>query len=288
MNANTEVLWISKFDYPAGVGFRPHSHPFYQIIFIISGCASFLVSGERVCADRGYWVLFKPGQEHRMEKVEDGVVKTLDIKFTIGHRKIAEQVMRLDTLLTSSDKYVPFLLDRIRAEGRRQNRFFKEISNSLLMEMLVIMVREYLPGGEVGDTPYGMENAEPGSSIEKSIVEYVSKNYQGKITLDMLSASLGYNKNYLCQKFKNESGITINEFIQKYRIGKSKDLIKFSDYDLKTISDLTGFENIHHFSRIFKQIEGAAPGTYKKMERSDLGKAIVFREGYVDTDKIDR
>lgn len=282
-----EVLWVAKYDYPEGYGIKPHAHDYYQIMCITAGGCTFHVAQETVTLQKDIWVLLKPGVEHSMDKITEGTLKMLDIKFVIHEKKLQEKVNLLPLLLTSEDQYAPFLVERIRKEGKQKQEFFKEMTGMLLSELLVNLVRAYLPGE--GRAKQAMLEPDSDSSpLLKRITDYIHKNYASKIYLETLADHLGYNKNYLCQKFKKELGITIADYIQNYRIQKAKELIVYSDYDLKQICEKVGFENIYHFSRVFKEQEGVPPGVYKKREKEELGKDIIIKENFINPDKIDK
>ena len=287
MQLDIEVLWISKFEYPEGYGIKLHMHNYYQIIYITTGEAVFTVEGNTMLVRKGYWLIIKPDQEHGMKKVDKGIVKTLDIKFTINSKEIAEEIDKLDTLLTSNDRYVPFILEKIRNEGKYKRYFFNELTSTYLTELLVMLVREHLPQERIENKHSEVINTDV-SSTSKMIIEFINKHFSEKIALKILANRLGYNKNYLCMRFKKETGMTINNYIQSYRIYKAKELITFSDYDLKQICEKVGFEDIHHFSRIFKNVEGISPGHYKTKEKDEVGKAVFIKENFVNLDKTDK
>ncbi|NJD02155.1 MAG: helix-turn-helix domain-containing protein [Ruminiclostridium sp.] len=287
MQLDVEVLWISKFEYPEGYGIKLHMHNYYQIIYITAGEAVFTVEGNTMLVRKGYWLIIKPDHEHGMKKVDKGIVKTLDIKFTINSKEIAEEIDRLDTLLTSNDRYVPFILEKIRNEGKYKRYFFNELTSTYLAELLVMLVREHLPQKRIENKHSEVIDTDV-SSTSKMIIEFINKHFSEKIALKILANHLGYNKNYLCMRFKRETGMTINNYIQSYRIYKAKELITFSDYDLKQICEKVGFEDIHHFSRIFKNVEGIPPGLYKPKEKDEVGKAVFIKENFVNPDKTEK
>lgn len=57
--------------------------------------------------------------------------------------------------------------------------------------------------------------------------------------------------------------MTINDYIFKYRIYKACELTAYSELQLTQVSDMVGFKNIQHFSRIFKKFIGIPPGEYR-------------------------
>ncbi len=95
--------------------------------------------------------------------------------------------------------------------------------------------------------------------------EYLEKNYVKQISLDYLAEYFFINKFYLTRIFKEQYGITINNYIQQIRITQAKHLIRFTDMPMEKICLQCGFSDASYFSRIFKKIEGCSPNEYRKM-----------------------
>ena len=69
---------------------------------------------------------------------------------------------------------------------------------------------------------------------------------------------------YLTRIFKEQYGITINNYIQQQRITLAKQLLRFSDLTIDKIGIECGMNDANYFSRMFKQMEGISPGNYRK------------------------
>lgn len=99
----------------------------------------------------------------------------------------------------------------------------------------------------------------------KEIKDYIDENYTNNISLDELSNKFYINKFYLTRSFKDNYGITINNYILQKKITKAKELLRFSDMNIETISNNCGIYDQNYFSRLFKQIEGITPKEYRRM-----------------------
>lgn len=96
------------------------------------------------------------------------------------------------------------------------------------------------------------------------IREYLRDHLSEKITLDMLSELFFVNKYYLTRLFRNEYGMTINDYLQQVRISRAKELLRFSKMSMEEIGENCGITPLYYFSRIFKQVEGISPRDYRK------------------------
>lgn len=101
------------------------------------------------------------------------------------------------------------------------------------------------------------------TSVAK-VKEYLDLHYSEKIFLDELSAIFFIDKYYLAKTFKNQFGLPISTYIQNVRITKAKQLLRFSEKTIEQIGYEVGLDNPAYFSRVFKNIEGISPKTYRE------------------------
>ena len=107
------------------------------------------------------------------------------------------------------------------------------------------------------------------SATTISILTYIEANYMNHIYLDDIAEHVEYNRNYMCSIFKNDTGITIVDYLNFVRIRKACEYILYSDIELSQICYRVGFPNLSHFHRTFKKFVGTTPTTYSKIENMD-------------------
>ncbi len=111
--------------------------------------------------------------------------------------------------------------------------------------------------------PEDKKTAPKRTNITK-VKEYLNMHYTEKISLDELSAKFFIDKYYLAKTFKKHFGLPINLYIQNLRITKAKQLLRFSEKTVEEIGDEVGIYNPAYFSRVFKNVEGVSPKTYRE------------------------
>lgn len=105
---------------------------------------------------------------------------------------------------------------------------------------------------------------EPIKNKVSEIMEYINKNIEKNLSLDIISNELHVNKYYLCHSFKKASGMTVFEYITFVRISKAKQLLLKTTKSISEISLEVGFDNFAYFSKTFKKYEGITPMQYRK------------------------
>lgn len=97
------------------------------------------------------------------------------------------------------------------------------------------------------------------------VKDYLDQHYQEKITLDGLSEQFFINKFYLLRIFKEQFGLSIQNYLAQVRVTHAKQLLRFSDQTIEQIGRQCGIEEPAYFSRVFKKVEGVSPGEYRRM-----------------------
>lgn len=90
-------------------------------------------------------------------------------------------------------------------------------------------------------------------------IKYIEKNYSTDISIDILCKELNINKCYFCSIFKKETGSTFVNYLNSYKIEKSKELLKNFNLSLLDISLSVGFNNQSYFSTVFKKLTSKTP-----------------------------
>lgn len=101
------------------------------------------------------------------------------------------------------------------------------------------------------------------SKATRQAKDFIQKNYDAKITLDMVSKEVGFSKTYFSKIFAEETGENFTTYLTNVRIEKAKELLTKTEMKIYEVCEHTGYPNIEHFSRTFKKLVGVSPIQYK-------------------------
>lgn len=94
--------------------------------------------------------------------------------------------------------------------------------------------------------------------------EFVKGNYQERITLEDISNRLFLHQAYFSAIFKKETGQNFIDFVNQVRVDKAVQLLRNTDYKIKLISDMVGFQSHSYFNKVFKNETGVTPVVFRR------------------------
>jgi ABC-type sugar transport system ATPase subunit len=72
------------------------------------------------------------------------------------------------------------------------------------------------------------------------------------------------------RRFKVKVGSSPHQYFLQKKIEKAKELLLYTDTEIKDVAVQVGFPDPYYFSRVFKEREGIAPGRFRGSQQSDL------------------
>lgn len=104
--------------------------------------------------------------------------------------------------------------------------------------------------------------------LVNKVIVHLQDNFSGDITLEDIAKVVNLHPRYLCTLFRQITGKTISDFIRQIRIERAKRLLLYTSLSITEIAFEIGYNNSQYFSKIFNQVEGMEPRTFRKTRRS--------------------
>lgn len=104
------------------------------------------------------------------------------------------------------------------------------------------------------------------SGYSKAVVDcmaYLHQHVRQPVSLADMAAEVGYNKNYLGAKFKDETGMTPGQFLMAAKMELASVWLRDSRKSIQDICRDLGFESVSYFGTQFKKAYGCSPGQYR-------------------------
>ena len=162
-------------------------------------------------------ILSAPGTTLYVSLFSDDLIRRITDNYCLAHPVFTDNFRVLETL------------ERIRAAGFKKERFYDEISNALIQQLIAGIFSV-------------LEIQESAVSTSEATERYK------KLLYDNFS-----------RFFKKISGMTFSMYLNHIRVNKAIDLIRSRNMSMTDIAMNCGFETIRNFNRVFKQITGYSP-----------------------------
>lgn len=104
-------------------------------------------------------------------------------------------------------------------------------------------------------------------TIQK-VIMYIRFNLLEDLSLRAIAEHFSLNKNYLSSSFKRETDVSLTNYVNQERIRNAIYLLNTSTVSIQEIAEKCGIDDLNYFSRIFRQIVGMSPSSYRKSVHS--------------------
>lgn len=113
---------------------------------------------------------------------------------------------------------------------------------------------------------FGRNRSDKGSArlVIKKACDYAEKSYMQEISLSQIAEYVGLSVSHFCALFKQHSGDSFINYMNRLRIDKAKQLLIEPDLKIYEVADMVGFSSLPYFNRVFKNMTGLSPNEYRK------------------------
>ena len=163
-----------------------------------------------------------------------------------------------------SSKELCSVIDEILKETREAEKSYDVFVKSGIYKILGMLYREDI----LSDAERMYKTREVQKIIP--ILSYINNNYAENLTLESVSAQLGFDQSYFCRIFKTATGATFTEYLNFVRICKAEKLLLKTHDSILCISEAVGFSSVSYFNRIFKRYRNCSPRLYRTLACSSM------------------
>jgi len=247
-----------------------HYHPEYELVYIEAEKGQRRIGADVSLFQQSDMVLIGSDIPHL--NFDYGI--TTDYRKVVLHLKkelVEDQLMQVPEisnvgdLFEESKQVVVFDQSLHKDIGRR---LFALEGIPLAQQYLkIIEVLQYLADDSNRTTiykqPFNIEVNNKEKGRINMIHRYIDDHYREAISLSEISALVNMSRGAFCRYFKQTTGYTFVQFLNRYRISQAKLLLK----EGRTVSEscyASGFESLSYFNRVFNQVTGMGPREFLK------------------------
>lgn len=103
----------------------------------------------------------------------------------------------------------------------------------------------------------------------RDILVYVNNNYRMNLTLAQIAEDMCISEKQLVSMFHAYIGLSLVNYINKFRISNACELLKKDDLKIETVAGMVGVSDEKYFSRMFTKWKGMSPREYRKNSQEE-------------------
>lgn len=104
--------------------------------------------------------------------------------------------------------------------------------------------------------------------LKEDLLRYISSHYMNpNVSVATISEHFDLHPSYLSRFFKDQTGDSLSDYLNRYRISEAKRMLLADDAVIKNVGEAVGIYSVSTFIRLFKKYEGVTPGVYREMNK---------------------
>ena len=269
-------------EFPDYIG-RLHKHKFIEVVYILSGTAVHEVEGESRQVGKGDLFIINTDTPHIFKPLDNPGDPFLSYDLLFTPEFFDASLTGERSIESLDDSYVLYSL--FGGGGQRKTPYFSVSgkSHTAFGELFHRIYLEYC-GREKGYmeiirgymiqlivTIFRLNEAAGAEKTQKKtfrpvsfVLEYIRRNYSRRISTNALAKKVYFNADYLARLFKEQTGFSITETIQRVRVENVCKLLSTTNKTILEIASECGFEDMKFFYKVFKKQMGVLPSDYRR------------------------
>lgn len=251
-----------------------------RLFYIISGSGKIIINDVPYDLSADTIILFREATQYKWEAANNTEYLSLNFDYENNYSHITQKFQPL--LYTSSEEKMFFKCDRIEdfsllnepiviynamsLKSSVENIITEyEITDNYSCQLLPLLIKELIFNILRFEENNFSQNLNNRNSIivVKKVIKYIYINFSQKLTNQEIAHTFNFSPSHLGRIFKKHTGYSIHDFILQHRIQTAKEFLSDTDLNLGEICEKIGYNDIYHFSKIFKQKTGLTPSKYR-------------------------
>lgn len=247
-------------------------HEAIEIKYFYEGTTTLLIGTETVVAQAGDVIVINPYEFHATVDlgdeqskycrimVEPAFFANMDATMPDLRRILLSGQASFHTQFRENTQMAGIIL-RVAEEMQARGPHYRIAVRGLMLELLALLLR------------YGMKDTNECSSREQAIryyavvepaLRHIRDNYAQRCTVEELAELCKVSKYHFCRVFKDITGVTALQYLNKYRIRIAETLLENTNKSIGEVARTCGFEDESYFCRCYKKYIGTTPRQRRK------------------------
>lgn len=104
-----------------------------------------------------------------------------------------------------------------------------------------------------------------------SVVLWIKNHPEEQVSLETLAERAHMSVSYFSHLFKEQTGVSIMEYVQQHRLAYARTLIETTDLPISQLCVMAGIPNANYFSALFRKNFGLTPLEWRTKKQDSMG-----------------
>jgi AraC-like DNA-binding protein len=95
-------------------------------------------------------------------------------------------------------------------------------------------------------------------------VELIRERYHEQLSVGQVARAAGFTPDHFSKLFKEREGVTFEHYLRGLRLERARRLLGSTSLDVSRIAELSGFNSLQYFCRVFARASGMTPTEYRR------------------------
>ncbi len=239
-----------------------HHHSVYELYFLEEGYQNILINDSILDVAPYDVVLYKPNILHRSLK-RQGCARTC-IYFSERFLRLYFTDTAINSLLSCFEKELISLNKEIFPKVKKLMLLLEKESVTVPDNRIFIYLADILNLLNENKNTRRSEPVTPAFTNFAPILSYINQNYNRLTNIEEIAYNFYISKFHLCHIFKEATGITLIQYLNKIRIQNACSMLINTDLSVSDIGTACGFHSSMYFCKTFKQALSQTPSEFRK------------------------
>lgn len=255
------------------------TNTFLSFVYIVKGKGSLTYDGRNINFSQGKLFIIPQKEVYRFESESAQlIIIQCPVEFIDKIRLEADRIESCENLHKlqyishnyharagcvfrdkNDERFAEILILQIANEFKNKAEDYLIIRNC--MSILLNLIARNIIQSETSD----LQENRKAFSIMK-IIAYIQQHIKDreKTGIQTIAGHFGISGNYFGEYFKQQTGISYQDYLLDYRLKLVETYLKYSSVRLSEIAYELQFSDESHLSKLFKKYRGVTPGEYRK------------------------
>lgn len=255
---------------------------FLSFVYVVQGSGKLLYDGRYIDFTEGKLFIIPQQESYRFESEKADLISIeCPIEFIDKIRLEADRIESCENLYKlqyisnnyharagcifrnkNDEDFAKVIIRQVADEFRNKVEDYLIIRNCI--SILLNLIARNIIQSETSD----LQENKKAFSIMK-IITYIQQNIKDrdKTGIQTIAEHFGISGNYFGEYFKQQTGISYQDYLLDYRLKLVDTYLKYSSVRLSEIAYELQFSDESHLSKLFKKYRGITPGEFRKRNK---------------------